>query len=108
MDCSQRYDLALVRFFAANPRLAAEADDVSEAEANAIGVSLKDLQGKRRAQIFDRAARNLEIDSFELAIRLVAESPEQAQTWRLKQLRKHADAIGVDWEEFKQLNDIEE
>lgn len=98
MDCSQRYDLALARFFTANPRLAAEADDVSEAEANAIGVSLEDLQGTRRAQIFDRAARNLGIDSFELAIRLVTESPEQAQAWRLEQLRKHANAIGMDWE----------
>lgn len=108
MDCSQRYDLALTRFFSTNQQLAAEADDINETEANAVGVSLEDLQRRRRAQIFDRAARALGIDSFELTIRLVAESPEQAQAWRLELLRKHADAIGIDWEKFKQLNGIEE
>lgn len=47
MDCRQRYTLALARFFTANPQLAAEADDVSVAEADAAGVSLEDLQGTR-------------------------------------------------------------
>jgi hypothetical protein len=108
MDCRQRYTLALARFFTANPQLAAEADNVSEASADAVGVSLEDLQGTRRAQTFERAARNLGIDSFEFAIRLVAESPEQAKAWRLEQQRKAADAIGIDWQEFKQLNGIKE
>lgn len=59
MDCRQRYTLALARFFTANPQLAAEADDVSVAEADAAGVSLEDLQGTRRAQAFERAAHGL-------------------------------------------------
>lgn len=108
MDCRQRYTLALARFFTTNPQLAAEADDVSVAEADAAGVSLEDLQGTRRAQAFERAAHGLGIDSFEFSIRLVAESSEQAQAWRLEQQRKEADAIGMSWQEFKQLNGIEE
>ena len=101
MDCRQRYTLALARFFTTNPQLAAEADDVSVAEADAAGVSLEDLQGTRRAQAFEMAAHGLGIDSFEFAIRLVAESSEQAQAWRLEQQRKVAAAIGMSWQEFK-------
>lgn len=66
------------------------------------------LTRPRRAQAFERAAHGLGIDSFEFSIRLVAESSEQAQAWRLEQQRKEADAIGMSWQEFKQLNGIEE
>lgn len=55
-----------------------------------------------------KSDRLLGIDSFEFSIRLVAESSEQAQAWRLEQQRKEADAIGMSWQEFKQLNGIEE
>lgn len=108
MNGSQRFKLAMERFFAANPRLAADADNISEAAADAVGSTWEEAKYLRRRRVFEVAAKARGIDAFEYAIQLVAESPAQAHAWRLEQWRKTADAIGMDWEEFKALNRIEE
>ncbi|WP_193551527.1 DUF6388 family protein [Pseudomonas ovata] len=63
---------------------------------------------KQRRTVFENAAisRGLAVDEF--VIRLVATSPKQAQEWRLDQHRKVAEALGMEWSEYKQLNNIAE
>jgi hypothetical protein len=39
---------------------------------------------------------------------MVADSPEQAQTWRMDRQRQIAKTLGIDWDDYKQLNRINE
>jgi hypothetical protein len=44
----------------------------------------------------------------EFVIHLVAESPQQAQAWRMERQREIANTVGIPWDEYKQLNGISE
>ncbi|CAD0264238.1 conserved hypothetical protein [Pseudomonas veronii] len=58
----------------------------------------------QRLVVFAEAARSRGLEVDEFVIRLVAESPEQANEWRLEQHHKIAAALGIDWDEYRQLN----
>ncbi|WP_282363264.1 DUF6388 family protein [Pseudomonas sp. PS01297] len=106
MNIENRYTAAREKFFAENPRALTQIESVKPAVIEACGMTVDEYREQQRLVIFAEAARSrgLEIDEF--VIRLVAESPEQANEWRLDQHRKIAAALGIDWDEYKQLNRI--
>ena len=108
MEIENRYKLALERFFSENPRILAELESTDPAEIEALGVSVEEYQLQRRSVFFAQAAERLGLDVDEFVIRLVADSPEQAHLWRLDRNRQTASALGIEWEEYKQLNRINE
>lgn len=91
-----RHAVALERFAQANPELMAEMAQLSEAD--------------RQQQIqwaFEDAAQELGIESWELVLRLVAESPGELQAMRLEVHREVAETLGMTWEEYCDFNDID-
>ncbi|MBV1813455.1 hypothetical protein KTT58_11970 [Pseudomonas viridiflava] len=106
MSMSKRYRAAHDKYFANNPRAVAEIESVNLKMLENIGVTLEEWRINQRYLAFAKAAEayGLEVDEF--VIRLVAESPEQAQAWRLERHRKTADNLGISWDDYKQLNYI--
>lgn len=108
MNIENRYSAARDKFFAENPRALTEIESVRPSIIEACGMTVDEYRQQQRCVVFAEAAksRGLEVDEF--VIRLVAESPEQAQAWRLDRQRQIATVLGIDWDEYKQLNRITE
>lgn len=106
MSIEKRYKAAHEKFFADNPNVVAEIESVSANVIEACGMTVDEYRLQRRYAVFAEAAaaRGLEVGEF--VIRLVAESPEQADSWRLENHRALAAALGMEWDEYKELNGI--
>ncbi|MCI0911133.1 MULTISPECIES: DUF6388 family protein [Pseudomonas] len=91
-----RQALALQRFAEANPQLLEE---------------IRALDAREQAQqiewAFEDAADEQGIQPWELALQLIAESPEQLQAMRLETHREVAEALGMAWEEYCQFNELD-
>ncbi|WP_410480380.1 DUF6388 family protein [Pseudomonas sp. DCA-1] len=103
-----RYDAARNKFFADNPQAMKEIEAVNPRVIEAGGMTVEEYRKAQRIRVFAEAAEKRGIDLDEFVIGLVAESPQQAQEWRLKRHRQMADALGIDWPEYKDLNKIHE
>ncbi|HDS1721750.1 DUF6388 family protein [Pseudomonas putida] len=108
MSVENRYQAARDKFFAENPHALSSIESVNQSVIEACGITVEEYQQQQRYVVFAEAAksRGLEVDEF--VIQLMAQSPEQAQEWRLEQHRKMADALGIEWVEYKQMNRITE
>lgn len=91
-----RQALALQRFAEQNPQLLEEIRELDERE-----------QAQQIVWAFEDAADELGMQPWEYALQLIAESPEQLQAMRLETHREVAEALGLEWEEYCQFNDIE-
>lgn len=91
-----RQAAALQRFAEANPHLLEE---------------IRVLDAREQAQqiqwALEDAAEQRGIQPWELALELIAETPEQLRAMRLETHREVADALGLSWEEYCQFNEIE-
>ncbi|WP_197675307.1 DUF6388 family protein [Pseudomonas viridiflava] len=104
--------LPVTGFLLKNPHALTQIESVTPAVIVACGISVDEYREQQRIVVFAEAARScgLEVDEFVIGLvaespsRRVAESPEQANEWRLDRHCKIADAFGIDWDEYKQLN----
>jgi len=91
-----RQALALQRFAEANPQLLEE---------------IRELDAREQAQQIqwasEDAADEQGVEPWELALQLIAESPEQLKAMRLEVHREVAEALGLAWEEYCQFNEID-
>ncbi|MEJ5861689.1 DUF6388 family protein [Pseudomonas farsensis] len=91
-----RQALALQRFAEQNPQMLEE---------------IRELDAREQAQqiewAFQDAAEGQGLQPWEYALQLIAESPEQLQAMRLETHREVAEALGLEWEEYCQFNEIE-
>lgn len=92
-----RHAVALERFAKANPELLVEIASLSEAE-----------QRQQLQWAFEDEAQAQGVEPWELALRLVAESPEELQVMRREVHREVADALGMSWEEYCDFNEIDD
>jgi hypothetical protein len=90
-------DVALAKYLTTNPGLKAEIQDLSAEE-----------QKQQTQWAFEDEAEDQGIEPWELALQLVAESPEQLKAMRLEAHQQVAEALGMDWTEYCELNDIQE
>lgn len=104
MSIENRYHVARDRFFAENPHALTQIESVTPAVIVACGISIDEYREQQRIVVFAEAARSCGLEVDEFVIGLVAQSPEQANEWRLDRHCKTADALGIDWDEYKQLN----
>ena len=90
-----RNELALDTFIKAHPELLEE---------------MKELSAEDRQQqilwAFESAADDQGIEAWELALQLIARSPEELEAMRLEVHQEVAEALGMSWEEYCGLNDI--
>ncbi|WP_411384148.1 DUF6388 family protein [Pseudomonas sp. L7] len=91
-----RQALALQRFREANPQLLEEIHELDARE-----------QAQQVEWAFEDAAQEQGVEPWELALQLIAESPEQLQAMRLGTHREVAEALGMSWEEYCQFNEID-
>lgn len=108
MSIENRYSAARDKFFAENPSALRQIESVSASVIEAVGMTVAEYRDQQRCVVFAEAAKARGIDVDEFVIRLMAESPEQANTWRLDSHRKMADTLGLGWDEYKELNRITE
>ncbi|KAF0255654.1 MULTISPECIES: DUF6388 family protein [Pseudomonas] len=106
MNSESRYKAARDKFFAENPQALTAIESVKPSVIEACGMTVEEYQQQQRYVVFAEAAksRGLEVDEF--VIQLMAQSPEQAQAWRLDRHRQMAEALGIEWAEYKQMNRI--
>lgn len=97
MNLLEWNDVALAKYLTTNPNLKTEIQDLSVEE-----------QKQQTQWAFEDEAEDLGIEPWELALQLVAESPEQLKSMRLEAHQQVAETLGMDWDEYLKLNDIEE
>ncbi|MFG8567863.1 DUF6388 family protein [Pseudomonas paraeruginosa] len=106
MSFVSRYRAAIDKFFAENPRALAEVETPSRSLIEASGSTVEEYWELKCWEVFKEAAKRSGHDVDEFVIRLLAESPEQAQEWRLERQHEIADALGIEWSEYKIMNNI--
>jgi hypothetical protein len=99
-----RYDAARNKFFAENPQAMKKFEAVSAGVIEACGMTVEEYRQVQRVRVFAEAAERRGIELDEFVIQLVAQSPQQAQEWRIQRHRQMADALGIDWPEYKAIN----
>jgi hypothetical protein len=97
MNALEWNEVALAKFLADNSFLQAEIENLSPEE-----------QKQQTHWAFEDEAESQGIEPWELALQLVAESPEQLKTMRLDAHKQVAETLGMNWAEYCELNDIEE
>ncbi|PHN43109.1 DUF6388 family protein [Pseudomonas syringae] len=108
MSMSKRYQAAHDKYFASNPSILAEIESVNMKMLENLGMTIEEWRTNQRYLAFAKAAEAHGMQEDEFVIRLVAESSQQAQAWRLERHREIADTLEIPWEEYKQLNGISE
>jgi hypothetical protein len=108
LTLEDRYTAARDKFFAENPQAMREIEAVSAEEIEGSGMTVEEYRSQQRLQVFAEAAKKRGIELDEFVIHLVAQSPQQAQEWRIERHRKMAEVLGSSWEEYKDLNRITE
>ena len=56
---------------------------------------------------FEDEAQAQGLEPWELALQLIAESPEELKAMRLEVLQEVADALGLSWEDYCEFNEVE-
>lgn len=95
MNALEWNEAALAKYIVSNPGLKDEIKDLSAEE-----------QKQQIQWAFEDEAEDQGIEPWELVIELIAESPEQRVAMRLETHRQAAEALGMDWAEYCQANDI--
>ncbi|MBS7459080.1 DUF6388 family protein [Pseudomonas syringae] len=96
MNTLEWNEAALAKYLAIHPTLKDEISALSPKE-----------QQQQVQWAFEDEAESQGIETWELALELIAESPEQLQSMRLEAHRQVAEALGMDWEEYCGFNDIQ-
>lgn len=94
LECN---DVALAKYLETNPGLRDEIKDLSE----------KDQQDQIK-WAFEDEAEDQGIETWELALQLTVDDPEQLKRLRVEAHQQAAEALGMDWAEYRELNDIQE
>jgi hypothetical protein len=89
--------VALERFAQANPQLLEEIAGLSAHE-----------QEQQIKWAFESEADEQGIQPWELALQLIAETPEELQAMRLDVHREVAEALGLSWQDYCEFNEIDE
>ena len=90
-----RNELALDTFIKGHPELIEEMKDLSQED--------------RQQQIlwaFEDEAQSRGLEAWELALELIARSPEELLTMRREVHQEVAEALDMSWEEYCSFNDI--
>ena len=92
-----RQDLALQRFAEGNPQLLEEIRELDARE-----------QTQQIQWAFEDAALEQGLEPWELTLQLVAESADELRAMRLEVHREVAEALGMEWTEYCQCNELDE
>jgi len=97
MNANDWNEAALAKYIVTNPVLQAEIQDLSPEE-----------QKNQTLWAFEDEAESQGIETWELALQFIADSPEQLKEMRLAAHRQAAEALGMDWDEYRDLNELDD
>jgi len=97
MNANDWNEAALAKYIVTNPVLQAEIQDLSPEE-----------QKNQTLWAFEDEAESQGIETWELALQFIADSPEQLKEMRLAAHQQAAEALGMDWDEYRQLNELDD
>ncbi len=92
----QRQDVALEKFLEQHPDLRNEIQALNAKE-----------QKEQTLWALEDAAEEQGLEPWELVLELVAESPEELKAMRTEVHQEVAEALGMDWDEYRQLNELD-
>ncbi|UVJ41994.1 DUF6388 family protein [Pseudomonas sp. LS1212] len=90
-----RHAAAIEKFMAANPALLEEIQALSPQE-----------QKQQIEWAFEDEAQEQGLEPWELALQLIAQSPEELHAMRIETHRDVAEALGMSWEEYCSFNEL--
>lgn len=100
------YSLARSLFFTAHPTFQAALDELSESDARAANMSLRELRDWHAERIYAAFIRQKKLDGILFSIQLAepdkAVAAEAIETY----LKSHAESLGMSWEEFCIKNEL--
>lgn len=100
------YALARSMFFAAHPDFQAALDELTESDARAANLSLRELREWHAERIYAAFLRQKKLDGMLFSIQLAepdkAVAAEAIETY----LKSHAAALGMTWEAFCIKNEL--
>ncbi|MDD1968903.1 DUF6388 family protein [Pseudomonas sp. NPDC090203] len=97
MNANDWTEAALAKYIVTNPTLQAEIQQLSPTE-----------QQQQILWAFEDEAEDLGIPTWDLALQFIAETPEQLKEMRLAAHKEAAEALDMDWDDYCELNDVEE
>lgn len=92
----QRQDVALEKFLEQHPDLRDEIQVLNAKE-----------QKEQTLWALEDAAEEQGLEPWELVLELIATSPEELKIMRLEVHQEVAEALGMDWAEYRQLNELD-
>ena len=92
----QRQEIALEKFLEQHPDLREEIQVLNDKE-----------QKEQTLWALEDAAEAQGQEPWELVLELVATSAEELKTMRLEVHQEVAEALGMEWEEYRQLNELD-
>lgn len=96
MNTNDWNQAAAVKYLSAHPQLQEEVG----------GLSLEEQHQQAQWAMEDEAEEK-GLEAWEYALQWLADTPEQLQAMRLEAHRQVAEALGMAWDEYRELNDIE-
>ncbi|WP_268800556.1 DUF6388 family protein [Pseudomonas huanghezhanensis] len=95
MNANDWTDAALSKYIVTNPGLQTQIQTLSPEE-----------QKKQILWEFEDEAESRGIEPWELALEFIAETPEQREEMFLAAHQQAAEVLGVDWDEYRELNGL--
>lgn len=92
-----RQPTALATFLADHPELQAQIHDLSPKE-----------QAQQVAWEFEAEAEAQGLEVWELVLQTVAGSPEELKAMRLEVHQEVAEALGMEWDDYRELNELDD
>jgi hypothetical protein len=97
MNANDWNEAALAKYIVTNPVLQAEIQGLSPEEKK-----------NQTLWAFEDEAESQGIETWELALQFIADSPEQLREMRLTAHQQAAEALGMDWDEYRDLNELDD
>ncbi|WP_067700895.1 DUF6388 family protein [Erwinia sp. ErVv1] len=100
------YTTARSLFLEAYPEIKQGIDNLQEEDAQALGMSLEQLQSMQSDRAWAAFTREKKLDGMLFAIQLAEPDKDVAAVAIETYLRQHAEALGMSWEEFCIKNEL--
>jgi hypothetical protein len=103
----ERYRIACERFLEKHPAVKIKLNSLNPAVAECIDISIDKLRELELNKELEKEAQFLGIDSVELVMKYAADSEEEFKIMQKEHYKKIAETLGIGWEEFCELNNLE-
>jgi hypothetical protein len=104
MNERDHHKLACENFLARHPEVKAELDALSQREAGILGISLDEFREWKLGERLQEQADLSGVDVGDFIISVAARSESERKAWMLERHKQTAEAMGMDFEEYCELN----